>query len=1248
MSLRKNKSQKAAAFRKRQAVPVPAAVHPVKTDASVPLPGALDHDEPPQGRRKIGAGNIAVPATPSEDRVVQPNAAGALLDEGRAAFKVGDYAGSEQNFLAALLSGADETVCRLHLARIYNLGQQWSKALEQWLWLRDQDPGKLEPQLQVARAQFRLGRKAEAAAGFETVLAMVPDHAEARQRFLEIKAATLLDEGRTAFKTGDYAAGAQSLLGALDAGADEAVCRRYLARIYNVGNDWDKALEQWLWLRDQDPGQPEPHLQVGRAQFRLGRHLEAAVGFTTVLSLVPDHAEARQRLLEIEALRAEEPVSVAPSEPSTGSPRSATVLLDEGRAAFKAEDRGQSEKSFLAALQAGADEAVCRVHLARIYNLNNNWQEALEQWLWLRDQNPEKLEPQLQVARAQFRLARLPEAAAGFEAVLGLAPDHAEARQRLQEIDTVRGESRVSTAPIEASEGEPSAATALFDEGRAAFRVEDYARSEESFLAALRAGADEAVCRQHLARIYNLEEEWPKALEEWKWLRDRDPSKIEPHLQVARGQFRVGRYADAAAGFKAVLALAPDHAEAQQRLQQTEAIQEKDSVQDAVEGLSWLSLVPESLRWQLSSDLLSAGVGAVESVIDLAARHATALTDLVHSYSQTEGSLGGHRQLYGLQAVARIDDLAAQLKNARRLVRTLARRTTKMVETFNQFTGKDGRTSANVKPFLPRVSWREGLVKAAVELHRTYGFSAALLSIFRTALVEDRSNILADFGAALQEIDRDAAIRAYWLAYGTNPSASMAERVAGKMFQAGNLSSASALIAAAPAISTSPVLTEMRSSASIFQNGVDIPLPAVAAAATESRADRVAYVASGSLPIQVAGYTVRTQQLLTALAETGVDCVCFTRPGYPWDRPRVVLQGHVIAKTHNVGHVTYVHTPLPEKNQEPGRLVEQMSNALEHHFRDYGCGIVQAASNSRNALPALIAARRVGAKFVYEVRGLWELTAASRFAGWERTERYELDRRLEVLVASNADHVLAITNGVAQELIGSGVPPKRISLLPNAVDPDEFQPAPKDRALMSCLGLQNDDFVAVYAGSVTAYEGLDDLIIALSALRQNGVRPMLVIAGDGKARPELEAVAAKHGMSNNVLFAGRVQPDEVRGYLSLADVVALPRKPFKVCEVVTPLKPFEAMSMGKAVVVSDLPALREIVADGVTGLICKPADPLDLALVLTRLAKDPALRKRLGQAAREWTTVHRSWSANAKVLGQLYKSLRKSNGSAEQ
>ena len=287
----------------------------------------------------------------------------------------------------------------------------------------------------------------------------------------------------------------------------------------------------------------------------------------------------------------------------------------------------------------------------------------------------------------------------------------------------------------------------------------------------------------------------------------------------------------------------------------------------------------------------------------------------------------------------------------------------------------------------------------------------------------------------------------------------------------------------------------------------------------------------------------------------------------------------------------------------------------------------------------MIAARRIGVPFIYEVRGLWQLTAATRNSGWEATERYHLDQDLERDVAFHADRVLTITRGVADELEQAGVPVEKISILPNGVDPDAFAPRKRDPRLASELDIHEDDFVLVYVGSLTPYEGLDDLIKAVALLRGRNRQVRAIIVGDGDARSELEATAHRCGMLDSITFVGERPSVQAANYLSLADAVALPRKPFKVCEIVSPLKPFEAMAMEKPVILSDLAALREIINHGETGLLCRPADPAHLADVIEQLITQPTLRASLGCNARGWVAANHSWSANAKRLKELYSEL---------
>ncbi|MBM6583908.1 glycosyltransferase [Microvirga sp. BT689] len=512
--------------------------------------------------------------------------------------------------------------------------------------------------------------------------------------------------------------------------------------------------------------------------------------------------------------------------------------------------------------------------------------------------------------------------------------------------------------------------------------------------------------------------------------------------------------------------------------------------------------------------------------------------------------------------------------------------------------------------------------------------------IAQSSAPDPLSHMLQDLADAVADARPNDALRLYWLSYGVCASARRRLRLSGKMFLAGNISSADAL-----SRDKSPATThlhgELRLTAALRRTGPMVPRRAHHRQAASKT--RVAYVASAAQPFQVTGYTVRTHQLLSALNTAGTLATCFIRPGYPHDRARTIQawpDGSREAQdfAYMVEGVPYQTSWVPGVDHDPEHFIQRMADRLVAQFETYQPTIVQAASNYRNALPALRAARRLGIPFIYEVRGLWELTAASRKSGWEATERFRFERDMERSVAAEADMVLTITRALAAELVSGGVPESRIGLLPNAVDPDHFTPTPRDEALAAALGLQHS-FTLVYAGSLTVYEGLDDLIEAIRILRQDSVPVSLVVIGDGVVRPALEQLVQDKGLQAFVQFLGRVRPDEILAYLSLAHAVALPRKAYRVCKIVSPLKPFEAMAMAKPVILTDLPVLREIVRDGYTGLICQPEDPHDLARALRRLVDNPGLCRALGDAARRWVIEERSWSANAALLQDLHGQL---------
>jgi glycosyltransferase involved in cell wall biosynthesis len=279
--------------------------------------------------------------------------------------------------------------------------------------------------------------------------------------------------------------------------------------------------------------------------------------------------------------------------------------------------------------------------------------------------------------------------------------------------------------------------------------------------------------------------------------------------------------------------------------------------------------------------------------------------------------------------------------------------------------------------------------------------------------------------------------------------------------------------------------------------------------------------------------------------------------------------------------------------------------------------IIHAASNHENALPALLAAKRLGIPFSYEMRGLWELTRASRMPGYEHSSGFLRGLELEGFVAGRADRVFVISEQLgkfAQQRWN--IPAHRFDLLPNCVDPERFAPSDPQKIIPDTIG---------YAGSLISYEGLDTLIDAVDVLLKQGVRVRVTIVGDGEARSQLEEHVCRLGLSDSIRFLGRVSPESAREILGSCALVCIPRKPFKVCEIVPPIKLVEALAMSKPVVVPDLPVFRDEIGESRAGWFFRAGDSADLARVVKSALADPVELSNCALRAREYSTTHRCW-----------------------
>ena len=396
---------------------------------------------------------------------------------------------------------------------------------------------------------------------------------------------------------------------------------------------------------------------------------------------------------------------------------------------------------------------------------------------------------------------------------------------------------------------------------------------------------------------------------------------------------------------------------------------------------------------------------------------------------------------------------------------------------------------------------------------------------------------------------------------------------------------------------------------------------------------RIMYCAHSTAMFNTNGYSIRTHGMAKGLADAGENVVVVGRPGYPWDSQTDGAKPPSRRHTGQLEGIDYVHLPgSPLSGTRFDRYILESADAYVREARLLRPSLIHSASNYWTALPALIAARRLGLPFVYEVRGLWEITEASDKPGWENTERYAQQVQLETLVASEADAVLAITAETKDELIRRGVPGDKISLAPNAVDTTSYLPLPKDEKYAQNKGIATDRPVIGFAGSMVAYEGLHLLLEAAALLAKREAPEsdpgfQVVLAGSGRAEDSLKSLARDLGISNRVRFIGRVPNKEIPRLLSLFDIMPLPRLSLPVTEMVSPLKPLEALSSGKAVVLSDVSPHRVFAGDGEARARLFPAgDAPALASTLAALITDVDSRVALGRAGRLWCLDNRTWS----------------------
>lgn len=394
---------------------------------------------------------------------------------------------------------------------------------------------------------------------------------------------------------------------------------------------------------------------------------------------------------------------------------------------------------------------------------------------------------------------------------------------------------------------------------------------------------------------------------------------------------------------------------------------------------------------------------------------------------------------------------------------------------------------------------------------------------------------------------------------------------------------------------------------------------------------RILHILDHSLPIQ-SGYTFRTRAIMKAQIEQGWAVAGLTGPRYNAAAPC----------PETVDGLTFFRTPAPAPMPSPlreWREVTALAKKLDWVIRTWRPDQLHAHSPALNALAALRVARRHGLPLVYEIRAFWEDAAVGNGTGREGSAQYRLTRLLETHVARSADAVAVICEGLRSDLIARGIPPEKLIVSPNGVDLHLFgDPPPPDRALARELGIEGREVVG-FIGSFYDYEGLDDLIDAMPMLAASRPRACLLLVGGGPMEAALRAQAEASPAADRIYFIGRVPHAEVERYYSLIDILAYPRKAMRLTELVTPLKPLEAMAQRRLVAASDVGGHRELIEDGVTGTLFPPGDPAALAQALARMFAERDRWEERRDVARAFVERDRNWSSNISRYAPVYQQL---------
>jgi PEP-CTERM/exosortase A-associated glycosyltransferase len=397
---------------------------------------------------------------------------------------------------------------------------------------------------------------------------------------------------------------------------------------------------------------------------------------------------------------------------------------------------------------------------------------------------------------------------------------------------------------------------------------------------------------------------------------------------------------------------------------------------------------------------------------------------------------------------------------------------------------------------------------------------------------------------------------------------------------------------------------------------------------------RILHVLDHSIPLH-SGYSFRTLATLTHQRRLGWDTVQITSSKHgPAPASEEEIDGFRFYRTFPSDAFL---ERVPALQQLA--VVRDLERRLNQVARQVQPDILHAHSPALNGVAALRVGRRLGIPVVYEVRAFWEDAAVDHGTTRQGSLRYRLGRALETHVLKRAGAVTTISEGLRRDIAARGIPESNLAVIPNAVDVERFAAdRRRDPQLRERLGLSGKTVLG-FIGSYYGYEGLDLLLRAAPLILNRAPEIRVLLAGGGIQERALQQQAADLGLQNVVQFIGRVPHDRVQDYYNAIDILVYPRLSMRLTELVTPLKPLEAMAQGRLLVASDVGGHRELIRHGETGILFRAGDARALAEAVVGLLNEPERWAGLRAAARSFVERERSWSAVVLRYQPIYERL---------